>query len=52
MDVNIPVAVLVILAALALVGWLIKRNLKDEKEFEKDLNESDSKPEMHKDEES
>ncbi len=50
MDINIPLAALVIVAALVLVGWLIKRNLKDEKEFEKSLNESESKPEMHEDE--
>lgn len=48
MEINVTVAALVILAALALVGWLIRVNLRDEKEFEKDLNEADSKPELHK----
>jgi flagellar biosynthesis/type III secretory pathway M-ring protein FliF/YscJ len=34
-----------------LVIWLIVRNVKDEKRFEKDLMQSEIKPEKHDDEE-
>jgi len=35
----------------ALVIWLIVRNVKDEKRYEKDLMQSEIKPEKHDDEE-
>ena len=47
--VNIPVLVLVIVAALVLVGWLIRRNLKDEEEFERELNDPGLETDRHKD---
>jgi anaerobic C4-dicarboxylate transporter len=50
MEIHIPTAILVVLAALSLVAWLIKENLRDEEEFEKDLNQSEFKPDLHKEE--
>lgn len=47
MEINVTVAAVVILAALVLVGWLVRENLKDEKDFEKTLNESEIKPDLH-----
>lgn len=49
MDVNYLIIGLVVLAALAFIVWLIRRNLKDKKEFEKEIIESDLKPEKHDD---
>ncbi|CAN5547137.1 hypothetical protein BH11BAC3_BH11BAC3_22380 [soil metagenome] len=39
MSVNWPVIVIVAILAIALLVFLIKRNMKDEKRFEKELNE-------------
>jgi len=34
---------------LILVGWVIRRNVKDVKDYEKDLNRSEIKPRKHHD---
>lgn len=44
METNWLVVALVILAAIAVVYFLIKRNLKDKKELEKQLNQDFEKP--------
>jgi len=40
---------LFILTAILLVVWLVRRNIKDEKEYEKEVVQSDIKPELHED---
>jgi Ca2+/Na+ antiporter len=40
---------LVLLLLIVLVIWLIKRNRKDEKELEKEIIQSELKPEKHDD---
>ncbi|UAY55217.1 hypothetical protein [Arachidicoccus terrestris] len=40
---------LFILTAIVLVVWLVRRNIKDGKEYEKEVIQSDIKPELHKD---
>lgn len=37
----------VLLLLLILVGWMIRRNIKDEKDFEKDFTQSEIKPRKH-----
>lgn len=37
----------VLILLLILVGWMIRRNVKDEKKFEKDLMQSEIKPRKH-----
>jgi len=37
----------VLILLLILVGWMIRRNVKDEKEFERDFNRSEMKPRKH-----
>ena len=44
MELNLPVIIIVSIAALALIIFLIRRNQKDEKEFEKQLNQDYKKP--------
>ncbi len=39
----IPVLILL----LIVVGWMIRRNVKDEKKFEKDIIQSEIKPQKH-----
>ncbi len=39
MSINWPVIIIVAILAIALVVFLIRRNMKDEKRFEQDLNE-------------
>ena len=36
-----------LLLLLILVGWMIRRNIKDEKDFEKDFTQSEIKPRKH-----
>lgn len=43
--INYPLVIAVVLALAALVVWLIRRNQKDEKDYEKDSNRSEMKPE-------
>jgi len=47
MEINYPVAGIVLLAMIILVIFLIRRNRKDEKTFEKEMSESEIKPEKH-----
>ncbi|WP_166587905.1 Loki-CTERM sorting domain-containing protein [Mucilaginibacter agri] len=46
---NYPVTGLIVLAVLIGIIYLIKRNRKDEKDFEKQIGRSDIKPERHND---
>lgn len=48
MEINYPITGLILLAAIVLLIYLIRRNQRDEKKFEKDLNESEIDPEEHK----
>lgn len=48
MDINYLIVGIVVIAALVLLMWLIRRNLKDKKEFEKNSNLSELKPDLHK----
>ncbi|MGY4539438.1 hypothetical protein ACVW0P_003872 [Mucilaginibacter sp. UYNi724] len=47
MEINYLIVVPVVLVAILLIFWLIKRNVKDEKKFEQESNQSDLKPEKH-----
>jgi hypothetical protein len=37
----------VLIALLILVGWMIRRNVKDQKEYEQDVMQSEIKPRKH-----
>jgi hypothetical protein len=41
---NLPVIILISIGALALIIFLVKRNIKDEKDFEHQLNSEYPKP--------
>ena len=47
MDVNYPIAGVVLLAVILLIIYLIRKNQKDRKEFEKQIIDSELKPEKH-----
>lgn len=47
MQINYPLVGLVIIALIALVVWIIKTNLKDEKDFEQQIIGSELKPKEH-----
>lgn len=47
MEINYVIVVPVILLAILFVVWIIRRNRKDEKKFEKEMNESEILPEKH-----
>lgn len=51
MEINYWWMGLFLLAAAALIIWLIKRNRKDEKEFEQEIIQTELKPEDHDDDE-
>lgn len=40
---------LFILTAIVLIVWLVRRNIKDGNEYEKEVIQSDIKPELHED---
>lgn len=42
---------LAVLIAVALVAWLVRRNIKDEKKFEKDMIQSEMKPDKEEQDE-
>ncbi|WP_192910144.1 hypothetical protein [Mucilaginibacter ginsenosidivorax] len=42
---------LAVLIAIALVVWLVRRNIKDEKKFEKDMIQSEMKPDREEQDE-
>jgi flagellar biosynthesis/type III secretory pathway M-ring protein FliF/YscJ len=50
METNFGVIGLVVLLVLALVIYIVIRNKKDRRHFEKDLNDSEVPPEKHEDE--
>ncbi len=50
MKVNSIVIALVIVAILAFVYFIIKRNRKDQKDLEEELNQKEIKPEKHDEE--
>lgn len=47
MKINIVIIAILVVAILALVYFVIKRNKKDQKELVDELNNSDIKPEKH-----
>ncbi|MEJ7558014.1 MAG: hypothetical protein WKF66_06865 [Pedobacter sp.] len=49
MEINYWILIPFILLVIILLAWLIKRNVKDEKKFEKEANQSEAKPEKHED---
>jgi hypothetical protein len=51
MTLNYTVAGIILLAIILLVIFLMRRNLKDEKKFEKDMSQSELDPEKHKSDE-
>ncbi|WP_316838445.1 hypothetical protein [Pedobacter gandavensis] len=48
MGINEIIGVLAIIFVLLLVIFLVRRNRKDQEEFERQMNESEIKPEKHK----
>lgn len=48
MELNYPIIGLILLAAFILLLYLIRRNRKDEREFEKDFTKGEIEPEEHK----
>jgi hypothetical protein len=49
MEINYWIVIPFIIIVLLSLAWLIRRNVKDEKKFEKEANQSDVKPEKHND---
>jgi preprotein translocase subunit YajC len=49
MEINYWIVIPLIIIILLFLAWLIRRNVKDEKKFEKEANQSDVKPEKHND---
>ena len=47
MEINYLVVVPVLILVIALILFLIRRNRKDQKKLEQELNESELKPEKH-----
>lgn len=47
MEIDYFIFVPIVFFALILVGFLIKRNRKDEKKFEEDMNKDTGDPESH-----
>ena len=47
MKINIVIIAILVIAILALVYFVIKRNRKDQKELVNELNNRDIKPEKH-----
>lgn len=50
MDINYAVAALVFIAIVALIIFLIRRNMKDQRKMESDMARSELKPDKHKEE--
>jgi hypothetical protein len=46
---NYPLAGLIVIVVIAGIIWLVKRNQKDEKDFEKEIEQSEIKPGKHED---
>ncbi len=49
MEFNYPIVGVILLIAVLIIFALIRRNKKDQKNFEKSINESEMEPEQHKD---
>jgi preprotein translocase subunit YajC len=49
MEINYWIVIPLIIIILLFLAWLIRRNVKDEKKFEKEANQSDVKPAKHDD---
>ena len=47
MDVNYEIAGIVLLVMVCLILFLVLRNRKDKRDFEKEANESEIKPDKH-----
>lgn len=47
MEVNYPIVGLVLIAAIGLIVFLIRRNRKDKKKYEREVIQSEIKPEKH-----
>jgi preprotein translocase subunit YajC len=47
MDVNYVVVALAVLGIILLIVFLIRRNNKDRRDFEKQLNDTEIKPDQH-----
>lgn len=47
MEINYPIAGLVLIAVIGLIVFLIRRNRKDKIKYEKEMIESERKPEKH-----
>lgn len=47
MKINVVVIAIVIVAVLAFVYFIVKRNKKDQKKLEQELNQREVKPEKH-----
>ncbi|WP_167443304.1 hypothetical protein [Mucilaginibacter endophyticus] len=50
-QVNYPIVIIVVIAVIILLVWIIRRNRKDEKQLEKDIIQSELKPEENNDKE-
>ncbi|MET3115661.1 hypothetical protein AAKU52_003413 [Pedobacter sp. CG_S7] len=50
MDINYWWVSLALLAMILLISWLIRRNQKDKKVYEKEVMQTEIKPEKHDDE--
>lgn len=50
-QVNYPIVIIVIIAVVILLVWIIRRNQKDEKKLEKNIIQSELKPEENEDKE-
>jgi preprotein translocase subunit YajC len=48
MEMNYLIVAAVLLAVVILIAWIIRRNQKDKKKFEKEIINSELKPEAHK----
>ncbi|WP_316791362.1 hypothetical protein [Pedobacter frigoris] len=47
MEIDYALLGLLVLALIIFITWLIRRNIKDKKKFEKDSIQSEIKPEKH-----
>lgn len=48
MEIDLLVIGIIVAGGAGLLGWLIWRNLKDKRDFEKSSNLSELKPDLHK----
>ena len=48
MEINYPITILILIGAIVLIIVMIRKNRKDEKDFENTVNQSELEPEDHK----